>query len=297
MRLIETIRVRDSTRGPPLYRRLFVLLFLILGNVSYAIARDTPLWEAGLGLGAVAAPDYRGADQGNTYLLPIPYFVYYGERLRVDRRGVRGELLGSARASFSVSASLGPPSKSTNGARTGMPDLDPTIEIGPSLDIELDDGAGNRNPLVTLRLPLRTAIATDLSHWHNVGWVFLPNISFDFKGIGERNDWNLGISTGPIFASNAYHDYFYTVRPEFATPARPAFDARAGYSGTSVAVTMSRRFNSYWVGGFVRYDYLGGAVFEDSPLVRTHNAFYAGIAFSKIIAQSSEPARSRRLDP
>lgn len=293
------IRVTDSGRSPSLYRLSFVLLFLIIviGKVSCAIAGETPLWEAGLGLGALAAPDYRGADQGNTYLLPIPYFVYYGERLRVDRRGVRGELLGSARVSFSVSASLGPPSNSTNGARTGMPDLDPTIEIGPSLDIELDDGASNRNPLVMLRLPLRTAIATDLSHWHNVGWVFLPNISFDFKNIGPGNDWTLGVSTGPIFASNAYHDYYYTVRPEFVTPTRPAFDAPAGYSGSSIAVTMSRRFNGYWVGGFVRYDYLRGAAFYDSPLVRTPHAFYAGIAFSKIVARSSEPARSRRVDP
>jgi outer membrane protein len=296
MRVIDSIRATDSGRRPLLYRRLFVLLFLIIGEVSSAIADETPLWEAGLGVGAVAAPDYRGADQGQTYVLPIPYFVYHGERVSVDRRGIRGELLGSARASFSVSASLGPPSHSTNGARAGMPDLDPTIEIGPSLDIDLDDGT-DRNPSLTLRLPLRTVIATDLSHWRNVGWVFLPNIAFHFKNVGPGNEWDLGLSTGPIFGNNAYHDYFYTVRPEFATPTRPAFDARAGYSGASVAVTMTRRFNGYWVGGFVRYDYLRGAVFDDSPLVRTPHAFYAGIAFSKIIARSSEPARSRRVDP
>ncbi|HEX9812647.1 MAG TPA: MipA/OmpV family protein [Burkholderiales bacterium] len=279
-----------------MYRRSFVLLFLIIGKVSSAIAQETPLWEAGLGLGAVAAPDYRGADQGRTYLLPIPYFVYYGKRVSVDRRGVRGELFGSARASFNVSASLGPPSSSTNGARTGMPDLDPTIEIGPSLDIDLDDGA-DRNPSLTLRLPLRTVIATDLSHWHNVGWVFLPNIALHFKNTGPGGAWDLGVSTGPIFANKAYHDYYYTVRPEFATPTRPAFDAGAGYSGASVGVTLSRRFDGYWVGGFLRYDYLRNAVFDDSPLVRTPNAFYAGVAFSRIVARSSESARSRRADP
>ncbi len=260
------------------------------------MAEETPLWEAGIGLGAVSAPDYRGADQGRTYVLPIPYFVYYGKRLKVDRRGIRGELLGSARASFTVSASLGPPSNSTNGARAGMPDLDPTVEIGPSLDFDLDDGSGG-NPSVTLRFPVRTVFATDFTHWRPVGWVFLPHIAFDYKKIGPGNDWNLGFSTGPIFGSNKYHDYFYTVSPDFATPTRPAFDARAGYSGVSVAMTVSRRFNGYWVGGFARYDYLGGAVFEDSPLVRTRSAFYAGIAFSKIVARSSQPARSRRLDP
>jgi len=292
MRLTDIIRVTENGRGRLLNRRSFVLLILIVGKLPGAMAAETPLWEVGLGLGAVAAPDYRGADQGGTYLLPIPYFVYHGERLKVDRRGVRGELFGSAYASFNVSASLGPPSNSTNGARTGMPDLDPTIEIGPSLDIDLDHPA-DRNPSLTLRLPLRTVIATDLSHARNVGWVFLPNIAFNFKNVGPGSIWNLGISAGPIFANKAYHDYYYTVRPEFVTATRPEFDARGGYSGASVGLTLSKRFDGYWVGGFLRYDYLRGAVFYDSPLVRTPHAFYAGIAFSKIVAKSSEPARSR----
>jgi outer membrane scaffolding protein for murein synthesis (MipA/OmpV family) len=250
-----------------LHRRSLILLLLIIGEAPSAVAEETPLWEAGLGLGAFAAPDYRGADEG-----------------------------GTTRASFNVSASLGPPSNSTNGARSGMPDLDPTVEIGPSLDIQLDRPS-DRQPSLTLRLPLRTVIATDFSRSRNVGWVFLPNLSFDFKDTGPGGGWTTGISVGPIFATKAYHDYYYTVRPEFATPTRPAFDARGGYSGASVALTMSKRFDGYWVGGFLRYDYLRGAVFDDSPLVRSSGAVLAGIAFSKIIARSSEPARSRQRDP
>lgn len=261
------------------------------------MAAGTPLWEAGIGAGAVVVPDYRGADEGRTYVLPIPYFVYYGKRLSVDRRGVRGELLGGVRASFSVSASLGPPADSShNSARSGMPDLDPTIEIGPSLDIELDDAA-EKNPSMTLRFPLRAVIATDLSHSKNVGWVFLPNLAIDFNNVGPGGRWTLGVSVGPIFATRKYHDYYYTVRPAFATPTRPAFDAHGGYSGAGVALTLSQRFAGYWVGGFLRYDDLHGAAFEDSPLVRSSHAVLAGIAFSKIFASSSQPARSRRVVP
>ena len=32
--------------------------------------------------------------------------------------------------------------------------------------------------------------------------------------------------------------------------------------------TFTKRFPHYWVGAFLRYDTLRGAVFEDSPLVR-----------------------------
>jgi MipA family protein len=272
-------------------------LFLIIGKVPGATAEERPLWEAGIGLGAVVAPDYRGADEGRTYLLPIPYFVYYGKRFSVDRRGVRGELLGGPRVSFSLSASLGPPADSShNSARSGMPDLDPTIEIGPSLDIALDDGT-DKNPSMALRFPLRAVIATDLSHSKSVGWVFLPNLAFDFNNVGPGGHWTLGLSVGPIFATKKYHDYYYAVRPQFATLTRPAFDAPGGYSGAGVALTLSRRVGSYWVGGFVRYDDLHGAAFEDSPLVRSSHAVLAGIAFSKIFASSPQPARSRRVVP
>ena len=38
-------------------------------------AEQKPLWEAGLGVGAMAFPDYRGSDEVNAYPLPLPYFV------------------------------------------------------------------------------------------------------------------------------------------------------------------------------------------------------------------------------
>jgi outer membrane scaffolding protein for murein synthesis (MipA/OmpV family) len=40
-----------------------------------------PLWEAGLGIGAVTFPDYRGSDESQVYPVPVPYFVYRGKFL------------------------------------------------------------------------------------------------------------------------------------------------------------------------------------------------------------------------
>lgn len=267
------------------HRRVWPALVFMAAIASVA-AEEVPLWEAGVGVGAVSVPDYRGSDERRAYVLPIPYFIYRGDYLRVDRRGIRSEIFETARASLNISANLGPPADSDeNEARVGMSDLSPTVEIGPSLNVRLHENLA-RDRLWSLRLPVRAAIATDLSHAEYIGVVFLPHVALDVRNLGPSGGWNLGLSAGPIFASHAYHDYFYAVPPEFATPTRPAFDARGGYSGMSAGLTISKRYPKYWMGGFVRYDNLNGAVFDDSPLVRTEHSFMAGIAVSRIFAQS-----------
>jgi hypothetical protein len=49
----------------------------------------------------------------------------------------------------------------------------------------------------------------------------------------------------------------------------------------------SKRFPSFWVGGFVRYDTLSGAVFADSPLVKQKNYLAGGIAIAWVLGESS----------
>lgn len=100
--------------------------------------------------------------------------------------------------------------------------------------------------------------------------------------------WNFGAQVGPVFATSEYHEYFYGVGPDVATPERPVFQASGGYSGTYALVSLSRRFPRVWVGAFARYDMLKNAVFEDSPLVRRDYAFMAGIALAWVFAESSK---------
>ena len=47
------------------------------------------------------------------------------------------------------------------------------------------------------------------------------------------------------------------------------------------------------MGGFVRYDTLAGAAFEDSPLVRTRGYFAAGVAVAWIFAESAQRVDAR----
>ena len=246
-------------------------------------AGDAPLWEAGAGVAVIDFPDYRGSDERQTYVLPVPYVVYRGKFLKVDRENVRGLFFKSDKAELDVSLNGSVPVKSSdNRARDGMPDLEPTLEIGPSLNLFLLHSDEKKTNL-DLRLPLRPVIDIKTEY---LGYVFQPQLDLDVHDIGGNADWNLGIGAGPIFADQRYHQYLYGVDPAYATASRPAYSARGGYAGSQFVSALSKRFPHYWVGGFVKWDSLHGAVIEDSPLVTSKQNFTAGFAVSWIFARS-----------
>lgn len=253
-----------------------------------AHAELKPEWEFGIGATGITLPDYRGSDESRGYLFPVPYVIYRGEHLRVDRQGLRGIFFQSDRVEINLSIAASPPVDSEeNRARQGMPHLDPTLEIGPRVDVMLARDEG-RQWALQLRVPARAAIATDLSHTKGVGYVTSPHLNLTTHPRFAGGRWNLGAQLGPIFASSEYHQYYYGVDARFATPERPAYDAPGGYSGSSALVSLTRRIGKWWVAGFARYDSLKGAAFEDSPLVRRDYAVMAGIAFAWVFAESAK---------
>jgi outer membrane scaffolding protein for murein synthesis (MipA/OmpV family) len=247
---------------------------------------DLPLWEAGAGVAVLDFPDYRGSDERTTLVLPIPYLVYRGDFLKADRESIRGQFYKDDRLDLHVSVNGSiPVDSSNNSARRGMPNLDPTLEIGPNLTVMLlHSGTTHLN----LRFPLRAVIATDLSHVRDEGWVFQPQINVDFYDRFPGPGWNLGFAAGPLFGDKRYHNYFYGVAAQFATPQRPAYEAHSGYAGMQWIAALSKRYPSYWVGAFVRADTLSGAVFEASPLVRQNDYIAAGIAFAWVFGRSQK---------
>lgn len=251
-----------------------------------AAADEKPLWEAGLGVGGLVMPDYRGSSQSRAYALPMPYFVYRGEFLKADRNGVRGTLLDTDRVELNISGAASLPVHSDkNDARQGMTDLKPTVEVGPSLDVNLWRTADHRTKL-DLRLPVRAAFTVESSP-KSLGWVFSPRLNLDVEDVAGFNGWNLGLLAGPLFQSRRYNDYFYSVAPQYAAAGRPAYQAGGGYAGTQVLSSLSKRFKSTWVGAFVRWDTLKGATFEDSPLVRRDQYLAAGLAVAWVLGESS----------
>lgn len=268
-------------------KKLLTCCVLALAAGGLAQAEQRPLWEFGLGVAGVSFPDYRGADERTNYALPMPYFVYRGEFLQADqKRGIRALFLKQGPVELDMSYSGTPPVKSkNNAARTGMPDLDATLEIGPSLNIALFESANKRQKL-DLRLPVRAVIASDFSHIHGQGWVFQPQLNLDTNDVFGATGWNLGLATGPLFGDRRYHHFVYGVDPLFATPTRPAYHGRGGYAGTQVIGALSKRFPNFWVGGFVKYDHLNGAAFDDSPLLKSKHGFAAGVGIAWVFAES-----------
>lgn len=258
-----------------------------------AFGAEEPLWEAGFGLAGVRLPDYRGSDQSHGYAFPLPFFVYRGEFLKADRQGIRGVLLRDEHVTFnlSVGASL-PVRSSENRAREGMPDLKPSVEIGPSAELALWRDARGIAKL-ELRSPLRGAVTISRDARY-IGLQWFPHLNLDVRDPVGLRGWNLGLVAGPVVTDARYNRYFYSVQPQFATAARRAFEAKGGYGGSEFVAALSKRFPRFWVGGFVRYDTLRGAAFESSPLVTSKHYLAAGAGVSWIFAESS---RRVAVDP
>lgn len=252
----------------------------------FAAADQLPLWEAGAGVSLIQFPDYRGSNERQFYALPVPYFVYRGDFLKVDRQKIRGLLFTRdwADLDFSLSGSV-PVKSSENDARRGMNDLDPTLEFGPALNIHIYENFDSSTEL-ELRLPLRTVFATDFHSFHQTGWVFEPRLNLDLRNTLLGAGWNLGLAAGPLFATRKNNQYFYGVDSAFATPNRAAYQAKSGYGGMQLLAAISKRYPKFWVGGFASWTNLNGAAYEDSPLVKTKNSFAAGVAISWIFSES-----------
>ena len=263
---------------------LFVLLIFPASNATWA--DGLPLWEVGVGVAGFNVPFYRGADQGKSYVLPLPYVIYRGERLKIDKSGIRGNIFSSDRVVLDFSLAGGVPvPKDEGGARAGMPSLNTTLEVGPSLEMQLWKGTEVNHDL-WLHLPLRSAFSVGSAGIGHVGWILAPFVEYTWRNERRHASWKANIAAGPIYADESYHDYFYTVDAAYVTADRSAYQASGGYGGSRVSMGVQRRFGDLWFGVFGRYDILQGAVFEASPLVKSKQYHAVGFAMTWVFLKS-----------
>jgi outer membrane scaffolding protein for murein synthesis (MipA/OmpV family) len=242
---------------------------------------DQPLWEAGLGIGVLRLPQYRGSDQSRDWVVPVPYLAYRGDIIKADREGARAVLLDTERVDFDVSVAATAPTRSDeNDARQGMPDLAATFEVGPNLNFTLARGSWGK---LQLRAPVRAALTLEADP-KMIGWLASPNLNLDTK----VNGWNAALLAGPVFGSRSFNGYYFDVAPQFATPSRPSYSAPGGFGGWRLTASTSRRLGVLWMGAFVTADTVRGAVYDNSPLVRQHGTLAFGVALSWVFAESSE---------
>ena len=263
----------------------FTLILFLTNTYSYAenmYTVDKPKWELGIGVGGLSMPHYRGSDQRAEYVSPIPYVRYNGEHFKVDREGGRFFFYNSEDIKIDVSMAFALQVDSDdNRARVGMTDLGHIIEVGPRIQYNLYQSE-DKNLRFRFALPLRTAFATDFSRTENIGWVLSPYLQLRYF----NNGWESAISAGPTWSNEEYNNYFYKVAPQYATASRPDYNAQAGYSGSRITVTLSKRFDKLFFGMFARYDNLNNAVFIDSPLIKQNDSFTVGVALSWVFKKS-----------
>lgn len=275
---------------------VFLILLLVVSLPPGAAGEEKPLWELGIGAAFLQMPDYRGSDEYKFYVLPYPYIIYRGDVLKVDDRRITGRIFKTDKVllDFSIFGSV-PVDSSDNTARAGMPDLDPTFELGPALRIIILENRLD-NYILSLNLPVRAIFSTDFSSLHHEGWIFSPRINLEKDDIIPETGIKLGISAGPVFADSSYHDYYYTVERAYATPIRPAYSARGGYSGSTLTIGLKKEYKQFIFNAFVSADFLHGAVFEDSPLVKNRTSFMGGFSAAWMFFQSAKTAASDKQD-
>lgn len=260
---------------------LSVLLCLVTTRSVHAATPDEalPKWEVGLGVAAARLADYRGASHGRAYALPLPYGIYRGDRLKLDRDQNRFRIFSTATYSIDWSAAVSQPVKSKDTPmRSGMPDIDASVEWGPQLKIAL----GERWKLQT-RAHLVSTYEND--RLHERGYTVTPSINWELP---LPHDLSLGARLAVPFASERYHDYLYRVLPQYAQPDRPAYDADAGFSGWNTQITLSRRTRHTWYGFFVSNHFMEDSTVESSPLIDDKTSWSAGFACTWLLFQSKE---------
>lgn len=288
-RLIRRLR-RAGVAVDRLRARKLCALLIGLPALGAAAEERLPLWELGMGAAGLSLPAYPGSDQQRFFGAPFPYLIYRGDFLRSDEEGVRGRFFGSERLQLEVSGNGTPAVRSEDvPAREGMPDLDLSFELGPSLSMRWRSGAGDR---WKASLSVRALMATDFPDVRYQGYIVNPELRWQRR---VSPAVTIGARVGARFADGGYHDYFYGVDDAFARPSRSAFSASGGYNSALVGVFTELSPAPDWplrLG--VSYQSLDGAAFRDSPLVAQGYGLTVSLVVARVFLRSETTVPASR---
>lgn len=256
-----------------------------------------PVWEAGAFVAAFNSPEYPAADQNHTNVIPSPYFVYRGKTLRIGD-GAIARAVAIDKSWYELDLSLAASFNSSsddNRVREGMPDLDFMFEIGPQIKVRLGQFNFEKQGKSELYLNLQTraAFSTDFSGIKHRGYVFQPQLAYRQRGwLSEKTALSIAIS--PTWATEQLHEYFYQVDSDFVTSERNAYQAKSGYLGTNLSMSVSfnvRQDIRVFVGANMALH--SGAANEDSPLFKENVTYSMGAGMVWRLWESEERVTGR----
>ena len=255
-------------------------------------AGTEPLWELGIGVAGFRFDDYRGSDHTNTTCCRCRSSPTAAAFLRADRDGARAILFAGRpghrrRQPRRVGADReqGQRRAQRHAATWRRRSRSAPASIVELWQVEHRQAQARPAPAGARGDHARAFAARDRPH------LLAQSQPRHRRLAGQAG--TSGCSPGRCSPTAATTSYFYSVAPEFATATRPAYEAPGGYAGWRAIAAFSRRFGNAWLGAFVRYDDLHGAVFAPSPLVRQRNHSHRRLRHLMDL-RDFEPARTDR---
>ncbi len=248
---------------------------------------ELPLWEAGIIAGGFTQPAYPGAEDKVSLVSGLPFVIYRGEYLRMDRGTVGVRAIHTPRTELDIgfAASLGSHADQVE-ARRGMADLGTLVEFGPRLKVNLGNVEQDKS-WSRIQIPLRG--------------VFDLNDHLAYRGMAGELQWvaEFGLpanwvvtgNLGLLYGDRMLAETWYRVTAAEATAGRPAYDARGGMMATRLSLLASHRYsNDMRFLGYLSVDSVSGSVNHDSPLVRQEVGWTIGLALAWTMSQSDSLA-------
>tara|TARA_R110002072_G_scaffold142853_2_gene288545 strand:+ start:3543 stop:4424 length:882 start_codon:yes stop_codon:yes gene_type:complete len=267
---------------------LLICLLPLLTSPAHAaetdpVMEEKPLWELGLGAGALLQPQYPSSSETQTRGLGLPYVVYRGDVLRIgDGQSARAVAAENSLYEISLSFNAAFDSDSEgNQRRQGMPDLDFVFEIGPQVMFKLGNYAFSDNSRSELQLLLQTraAFSTDFGSIDHRGYVFEPMLRYKHYGLFAP-EFDGTISVRPVWATRDLHAYFFDVTPQYADLNRREYQATSGYFGTGVNFSGTWHLNDQArIFLSLQTTFHSGAANRASPLFEDNFTAGLGVGF------------------
>ena len=162
--------------------------------------------------------------------------------------------------------------------------------------------AEERSPRLAVVVPLRAADPlraladadlVTLVRAHLVrrqGSTVEPRLSYETRTADAS--WTGEAHVAAVFGDSRINRYFYEVGSQYATAARPAYQADSGRMLVRAGLAGSHRLNpDVRLFGFVRYDSYDGAANSASPLMQRDHGVSAGFGFAWTFMRSAARAQ------
>lgn len=251
--------------------------------------KSRPRWEVGVGVGHIRGYDYPASRDHNRRSIALPFFVYRTRSIRFGGGGIRAVAIENPRIKLdlSVGGSLNANS-SGDGVREGMPDLDFLFEIGPQLEVRLRDEVIDGGSRLQSRFTseLRAVFVTDFDEINSQGLIAEAGLDINLRNV-KGSGIDIGAAIDFTYANEKLQDYFYEVPAQYATSARPEFDAKGGYLESKLSIGMGfRPLNNVALFLGVFTGFYNAAANEKSPLFETKSQTGFALGLVWTIAKS-----------